>query len=165
MFSSAEDDAHIWDILKSKFSSTFRTFDTQLYTCAKEFDFIDKETIMKLFETCLIPYSIIIICRFMYDFIFDIFQQRKNENKHVCNYYLIIQISAYFLMALLIMRLKLFLVAPLCLLISQLMNEQLWPKKIITSNKYKLIIFILLVIGMSIKGKQNIKEQLKIKGK
>ncbi|CAF3351260.1 unnamed protein product [Rotaria sp. Silwood1] len=164
LFSSADDDAHIWDILRSKLSSTFRTFDTQLYTCAKEFDFIDMETIVKLCRTGLIPFSMIIICRLVYDFIMDIFKKNNNENKQIWNYYHIIQTGAYLLMALLIMRLKLFLVPQLCLLVSLFMNEQLWPRKFITWKKWKLIVFILILLSMSIQGRQNIKAQLKIKG-
>ncbi|CAF0759664.1 unnamed protein product [Rotaria sp. Silwood1] len=164
LFSSADDDAHIWDILRSKLSSTFRTFDTQLYTCAKEFDFIDMETIVKLCRTGLIPFSMIIICRLVYDFIIDIFKKNNNENKQIWNYYHIIQTGAYLLMALLIMRLKLFLVPQLCLLISLFMNEQLWSRKFIAWKKWKLIIFILILLSMSIQGRQNIKAQLKIKG-
>jgi hypothetical protein len=45
------------------------------------------------------------------------------------------------------------------------MNEQLWPKKIILLKKWKFTLFILIVVGMSIQGRKNIKEQLKIKGK
>ncbi len=165
LFSSPDDDAHIWDILKSKLSPTFQTFDTQLYTCAKEFDFIDMETIIKLCRTGLIPLSFIIICRLIYDFIYDIFGKDNNEKKQIWNYYHLIQTGAYILMGLLIMRLKLFSVPQLCLLISLFMNEQLWPKKIIPLKKWKFIIFILIVVGMSVEGRKNIKEQLKIKGK
>ncbi|CAF2508308.1 unnamed protein product [Rotaria sp. Silwood2] len=148
----------------SKFSSTFRTFDTQLYTCAKEFDFIDIETIIKLCKTGLIPFSMIIIFRLFYDFIIDLFRINDKKNEQISNYYHIIQTGAYLLMALLIMRLKLFLVSQLCLLISLFMNEQLWPRKIINWKKTKFILFILILISMSIQGRKNIKEQLKIKG-
>jgi C-mannosyltransferase DPY19L len=48
---SHDDDSHIWDILQSKFNKTFATFDTRLYTCAKEFDFIEFETLKKLTQT------------------------------------------------------------------------------------------------------------------
>ncbi|CAF3298902.1 unnamed protein product [Rotaria socialis] len=164
LFSSVDDDAHIWDILKSKFSSTFRTFDTQLYTCAKEFDFIDMETIIKLCRTGLIPYSIVIICRLVYNFIIDIFRKNKSEHIEIWNSYHIIQTGAYLCMALLIMRLKLFLVPQLCLLISLFMNEQLWPKKMIGSKKWKFLLFIFILIGMSIEGRNNIKKELQIKG-
>ncbi len=165
LFSSPDDDAHIWDLLKSKLFPTFRTFDTQLYTCAKEFDFIDLETIIKLCQTGLIPLSLIIICRLVYDFIYDLFGKDNHEKKQVWMYYHLIQTGAYILMGLLIMRLKLFPVPQLCLLISLFMNEQLWPKKIILLKKWKFTLFILIVVGMSIQGRKNIKEQLKIKGK
>ncbi|CAF5058110.1 unnamed protein product, partial [Rotaria sp. Silwood1] len=52
----------------------------------------------------------------------DIFKKNNNENKQIWNYYHIIQTGAYLLMALLIMRLKLFLVPQLCLLISEYSN-------------------------------------------
>ena len=52
-----EDDSHIWDILKSKLIEEFNTFDTRLYTCAKEFDFIEMETYVKLTKTGLLVIS------------------------------------------------------------------------------------------------------------
>lgn len=54
-----EDDSHIWDILKSKFNDDFKTFDTRLYTCAKEFDFIEMETFVKLSSTGLLIVSFV----------------------------------------------------------------------------------------------------------
>ena len=165
LFSSPDDDAHIWDILKSKLFPKFYTFDTQLYTCAKEFDFIDMQTIIKLCRTGLIPLSLLMICRLVYDFICDIVQSDYNEKKQIWNYYHVIQTGVYILMALLIMRLKLFCVPQLCLIISLFMNEELWPKKIIAQKHWKIIVFILICFGMSIQGLKNIKQQLKIKGK
>ncbi|CAL1546397.1 unnamed protein product, partial [Lymnaea stagnalis] len=53
-----EDDAHIGEILRSKFTN-FQNFHTMLYTCAKEFDFIEYETIWKLSITLLIPSGLI----------------------------------------------------------------------------------------------------------
>jgi hypothetical protein len=50
-------------VLSLKLSSTFRTFDTQLYTCAKKFDFTDMETITELCQTYLIPLSLVVIFR------------------------------------------------------------------------------------------------------
>ncbi|UJR24957.1 hypothetical protein I4U23_006321 [Adineta vaga] len=161
LFKSPDDDAHIWDILKSKLSSKYRTFDTQLYTCAKEFDFIDLDTIKKLCRTGLLPLSFIIILRIVYDFLLDIFQ---NNNKQIWIYYHVIQACAYILMGIFIMRLKLFPVPQLCLLISLFMNEQLWPKRILAVKKWKIVLFIIIVIGMTIEGRKNIKEQLNIKG-
>lgn len=39
---SIQDDDHVFDILRSKFSN-FSTFHTSLYTCSAEFDFIGME--------------------------------------------------------------------------------------------------------------------------
>ncbi|CAG5129452.1 unnamed protein product, partial [Candidula unifasciata] len=49
-----EDDAHIGEIFLSKFTD-FKNFHTMLYTCAKEFDFIEEETLWNLLKTLLIP--------------------------------------------------------------------------------------------------------------
>ena len=48
------DDSHIFDIFRAKFTD-YKNFHTQLYTCAKEFDFLETETYIKLSKTCLIP--------------------------------------------------------------------------------------------------------------
>jgi len=53
-FIVTEDDSHIWDILKSKFNSNHQTFDTRLYTCAREFDYLERETFAKLCATNLL---------------------------------------------------------------------------------------------------------------
>ncbi|RXM27196.1 putative C-mannosyltransferase DPY19L1 [Acipenser ruthenus] len=52
------DDAHISNLIKSKFTS-YKDFDTLMYTCAAEFDFIEKETPVKYLKTLLLP---IILC-------------------------------------------------------------------------------------------------------
>ncbi|VDO99213.1 unnamed protein product, partial [Soboliphyme baturini] len=46
--------AHIFDILKSKFTN-FSTFHTRLYTCAAEFDFLEYKTLVDLSQSLLIP--------------------------------------------------------------------------------------------------------------
>lgn len=165
LFSSPDDDAHIWDILKSKFFPEFHTFDTRLYTCAKEFDFMDKETIIKLCQTGLIPLSFIVLCRLAYNLVYDFFVNNEKEKKPIWNYYHLIQTGAYVLIGLLIMRLKLFPVPQLCLLLSLFMNEDLWPKRLmIPLKKWKFIICIVIILGMAFQGQYNIKDQLKIKG-
>ncbi|XP_046459032.1 probable C-mannosyltransferase DPY19L1 [Daphnia pulex] len=50
----SKDDAHILNLLRSKFTS-FRDFHTMLYTCAAEFDFISLSTIYRLSSTLLLP--------------------------------------------------------------------------------------------------------------
>ena len=164
LFSTPDDDAHIWDILKSKFFPKFHTFDTRLYTCAKEFDFMEMETMVKLCQTGLVPLAFIVICRLIYDLVYDIFISNEKEKKTIWNHYHLIQTGAYVLIGLLIMRLKLFPVPQLCLLLSLWMNEELWPKRMISLKKWKFLICIVIIIGMGIQGQYNIREQIKIKG-
>ena len=164
LFPSADDDAHIRDILKSKLIPTFRTFDTQLYTCAKEFDFIDKETIIKLCRTGLLPLSVLIVSRLAFDFLHDLFVRGTTETNRISNHYHLIQTGVYSLMGVLIMRLKLFSVPQLCLLTSLVMHEQLWPKRITAFRHWRIVVFSVIVLGMSVQGQKNIREQLNIKG-
>lgn len=55
--------AHIGDILRSKFGD-FKSFHTLLYTCAKEFDFLEWETYVKLTKTGLIPAMLVAVLIF-----------------------------------------------------------------------------------------------------
>ncbi|XP_078395938.1 dpy-19-like 1, like isoform X4 [Cetorhinus maximus] len=48
------DDAHISNLLKSKFTS-YKDFDTLMYTCAVEFDFMEIETPVRYTKTLLLP--------------------------------------------------------------------------------------------------------------
>jgi C-mannosyltransferase DPY19L len=165
LFASPDDDAHIWDILKSKLVPTFRTFDTQLYTCAKEFDFIEMATIVKLCRTGLVPLSLVILIRFVYDFLHDLCWPRNDTKQCVSNHYHLIQSGVYLLMGIFIMRLKLFSVPQMCLLVSFYMNDQFWPNKFLRTKKWKFIVFLVIVLGMSIEGRSNIKRQISSTGK
>lgn len=166
IFSSTDDDAHIWDIFKSKLLPTFRTFDTQLYTCAKEFDFIDKETIGKLASTGLLPLSFVVFLRLCFDLFIDLFRRKRyEENRRISHHFHLIQTTIYVFMGVMIMRLKLFPVPQFCLLISLTMNEDFWPKKCFFNEKSKFFSFIFIFIVMGIQGRQNISNELKIKGK
>ncbi|XP_059829487.1 dpy-19-like 1, like isoform X7 [Hypanus sabinus] len=48
------DDAHISNLLKSKFTN-YKDFDTLMYTCAVEFDFMEIETPVRYTKTLLLP--------------------------------------------------------------------------------------------------------------
>lgn len=50
----SKDDAHIFNLMRSKFTS-FRDFHTMLYTCAAEFDFLSLSTVYRLPSTLLLP--------------------------------------------------------------------------------------------------------------
>ena len=61
--------AHVFDILKSKFSD-YRDFHTMLYTCAKEFDFLGTEMPIKATKTLLIPTALASCLLFIYNYFF-----------------------------------------------------------------------------------------------
>lgn len=113
-----EDDSHIWDILKSKINPLFQTFDTRLYTCAKEFDFIEFSTIQKLTTTLLIPISVLNVAYLGGLMAKKIFMNESKNNEDAIIVYILFQLVAYGLMAAFIMRLKLFWTPFLCLIAS-----------------------------------------------
>ncbi|XP_050793929.1 probable C-mannosyltransferase DPY19L1 isoform X3 [Gopherus flavomarginatus] len=53
------DDAHISNLLKSKFIG-YKDFDTLMYTCAAEFDFMEKETPIRYTKTLLLPVVLVV---------------------------------------------------------------------------------------------------------
>ena len=170
MLFELEDDSHIWDILKSKIDSIYHTFDTRLYTCAPEFDFIEITTIFKLTKTFLIPISIFII------FYYGIFMAKKlvrNEsktNEDAIIIFNIIQLIGYALMGGLIMRLKLLCTPYLCIVVSYIGNKSENHTIFDTKNQKKLAfpkryaILVLILALMSYQGLANLKYQYQIQG-
>ncbi|XP_055354796.1 probable C-mannosyltransferase DPY19L1 [Paramacrobiotus metropolitanus] len=55
------DDAHIWQIVRAKFTS-WKNFHTMLYMCAPEFDFLGVEVVGKLCRTLLLPIGVMVCC-------------------------------------------------------------------------------------------------------
>ncbi|XP_018426763.1 PREDICTED: probable C-mannosyltransferase DPY19L1 [Nanorana parkeri] len=165
------DDAHIFNILKSKFTS-YKDFDTLMYTCAPEFDFMEKETPLRYLKTLLLPVVMlvfIIICARTFKKMFCHSQStiRREENERVEHtmsgelLYHALQLVAFALLAILIMRLKLFLTPHMCVMASLICSRQLfgWIFK-----RFQYPVVILIVALMSIQGISNIQSQLNIKG-
>ncbi|XP_039251491.2 protein C-mannosyl-transferase DPY19L1-like [Styela clava] len=203
------DDAHIWDILKSKFS-TFNNFHTMLYTCAKEFDFIDLTTLFGLVKTLLIPANVLICVIVAAKCLrneYEAYKAKKaadsdNTNEessesteedtkpvkripprrqkkmaaaavaeeesqvafrskpHAEIVYNILQMFAFTLMAIMIMRLKLFMTPVMCIVTSILANRQ-----ILTVSRPKRDAFLVILLAMScVQGFQNLAKQWNIIG-
>ena len=60
--------AHVLNLLKAKLID-YRDFDTLLYTCAKEFDFLGWEMPYKTTVTLLLPSAILVIILVLYQWI------------------------------------------------------------------------------------------------
>lgn len=199
------DDAHIWDILRSKFS-TFQNFHTMLYTCAKEFDFIELSTMFSLVKTLLIPTNLIIcvlVAMKCLQYEYNIYKAKKTsievngaegdasseedrkpevkmppkklKKKQIANdeedpafrskphagiVYNILQMFAFTFMAVMIMRLKLFMTPSMCIVSAIIANKQ-----ILNISRSKFISFLVVVLAMScVQGSQNLVKQWNIMG-
>jgi len=149
-----QDDAHIFNILKAKFTE-FKDFHTLLYVCAKEFDYIELSTFYKLVLTLLLPVGLVTITRLVYNFTLC---QPSPTYSHLA--YHLVQFLCFLTMAILLMRLKLFMTPYLCVLASLLASDFILPQ----TNTSRAVIVTLLLGAMSIQGVQNVQAQRNIMG-
>ncbi|KRZ07130.1 C-mannosyltransferase dpy-19, partial [Trichinella zimbabwensis] len=165
-----EDDAHIFDILRAKIFG-LHTFDTLLYTCAAEFDFLPYEYFKKTSATLLLPIASVICISGVYILFF---KQLLKENKTLkpinSNIAMIIfnmiQLACFALMAGMIMRLKLFLTPQMCIIVSLLFSEKFLCDIVGFQMKKRwfFAVCIALLSCMSVAGVRNINEELNIIG-
>ncbi|XP_063778604.1 protein C-mannosyl-transferase DPY19L1 isoform X2 [Pseudophryne corroboree] len=173
MLLGVRDDAHIFNILKSKFTS-YKDFDTLMYTCAPEFDFMETETPWRYFKTLLLPVVFLVFLTICVWVLIDsrLFSRwlntREQENERWEYYtsgelvYHVLQLLAFAVLAILIMRLKLFLTPHMCVMASLLCSKQLFGW---INNRVRLPLFVtVILILMSIQGISNIQSQMSIKG-
>jgi len=178
-----EDDKHIGEIFASKFTD-FNNFHTMLYTCAKEFDFIEMSTIMKLTYTLLIPIcvfiTIVVACKTLYheyqlimkpaateDEASKEVKQAEVEVEHRSKpgaevLYNVLQMLAFTFMAVMIMRLKLFMTPMMCICASLLANNKLFGFLGNNAVHKSLVVMVIAVAAAS--GFPNLNEQWNIIG-
>uniref|UniRef100_A0A1I7URB1 C-mannosyltransferase DPY19L1 n=1 Tax=Caenorhabditis tropicalis TaxID=1561998 RepID=A0A1I7URB1_9PELO len=159
-----EDDAHIFDILRSKFTS-FANFHTRLYTCSAEFDFIQYATVEKLCSTLLIPLAGLSILAFGWEFLktTNLLWRSSEIGDNGEIFYNLVQLACSTTMAVLIMRLKLFMTPHLCIAVGLLANSRLFNGEKI-SKPIRTSILIGIIAALVFKGIPNIRQQLNIKG-
>ncbi|MCL4129947.1 UNVERIFIED_CONTAM: hypothetical protein GTU68_026367 [Idotea baltica] len=173
---SIEDDEHIINLLVSKFTN-YSDFDTKLYTCAKEFDFLPKETLRKLTETLLLPCVAVAIGAVAFHTLSHL---KKNLMKRIEEresnqpktpvwtgvdagfMYNLALLVVYAVMAGLIMRLKVFLTPHLCVFASLLASRSLW--QLIKRKEVHYAILAFIISAMCIRGARNLTEQRLIMG-
>ncbi|XP_053875296.1 probable C-mannosyltransferase DPY19L1 [Malaclemys terrapin pileata] len=163
------DDAHISNLLKSKFIG-YKDFDTLMYTCAAEFDFMEKETPIRYTKTLLLPVVLvvfgIIIMKAIKYIVWVLSQkdlcEREDHFNHGELVYHALQLLAYTVLGILIMRLKLFLTPHLCVMASLVCSKQLFGW-LFGKIQPKTLVFAILAI-MAIEGSANLQKQWNIMG-
>ncbi|XP_066959498.1 protein C-mannosyl-transferase DPY19L1-like isoform X2 [Macrobrachium rosenbergii] len=169
-----EDDAHIVNILKSKFTN-YSDFHTLLYTCSPEFDFLPQESLYKLNETLLFPCVTMVGGAVLINILTIVKNNliaRMDKNNEVRPplwsgvdpgvIFTGAMLIVYAIMASLVMRLKLFLTPQMCVVVSLLACKKYW--RVIERKEIHLAILAVLVSGMCVRGFRNISEQRSIVG-
>uniref|UniRef100_A0A6J0TCD5 Protein C-mannosyl-transferase DPY19L1 n=1 Tax=Pogona vitticeps TaxID=103695 RepID=A0A6J0TCD5_9SAUR len=158
------DDAHITNLLKAKFTS-YRDFDTSMYTCAVEFGFLSIETPINYMKTLLLPvvlvvFSVIIVKAVQY--IMGHGRRQGDPFIHGEIVYHALQLMFFTVLAFLIMRLKLFLTPHMCIMASLICSKQLFGW---VFHKIQPATFVIAVLAMmSFEGIANIQKEWKVKG-
>ncbi|ELK35169.1 Protein dpy-19 like protein 1, partial [Myotis davidii] len=163
------DDAHIGNLLTSKFFS-YKDFDTLLYTCAAEFDFMEKETPLRYTKTLLLPVVLVVFAAIVRKIISDMWGVLTKPQTHLRNHqcehgelvYHALQLVAYTALGILIMRLKLFLTPHMCVMASLICSRQLFGWLFCKVHP-GAVVFALLA-AMSIQGSANLQTQWNIVG-
>lgn len=158
----ATDDVHIWNILRSKMTS-YRDLHTMLYTCAAEYDFLQLEAYRELTKTLLLPAGLVISIAISAQLFWKWRKMKTIELYEDGNVlYNLLQAIAFFVMAVLIMRLKLFFTPHLCLITSLIMMKK-WLIIFKKPEVQYTVVTILLGL-MAFQGIQNINHQRNILG-
>ncbi|XP_058504269.1 dpy-19-like 1, like [Solea solea] len=173
------DDAHISGLIKSKFTS-YKDFHTMMYTCAAEFDFMELKTPLRYLGTLLLPINMLVVALIVGRTIQDIIRflreggktsgKRDNVEEVAGSemaakgelVYHSLQLLAFTVLAILIMRLKLFLTPHMCIMASLICSKQLfsWVGE---RFKHQVLVFAVMA-GMAIQGVANLQAQWAIIG-
>lgn len=153
------DDAHIVAIFLSKFT-WYHDFHTLLYTCSPEFDFLPLDYVFQLSATLLLPAAFVVTLAVA----FSLFRHLSQASDSTWSHSLaeqtlsVVQCGAFLLLAILLMRLKLFLTPQLCVLVAFLARSKFLPH---VSSR---LVIGLLLLGGSFRGVYNLWQQWSVVG-
>lgn len=158
-----EDDTHIYNILRSKLTD-YKDFHTMLYTCSPEFDFLQYKTYEAIIKTLLLPIAILSGILALYYW----YREYESEGYPYCVEadvcYNGLQTGAFIIMAVFIMRLKLFMTPHLCLIAGLVCSKRYLKKLGLKSESVRGAIIILLIACMSHNGIERLQEERGIIG-
>uniref|UniRef100_A0A4W5K8N9 Dpy-19 like C-mannosyltransferase 1 n=1 Tax=Hucho hucho TaxID=62062 RepID=A0A4W5K8N9_9TELE len=174
--------AHIGNLIRSKLTN-YKDFHTLMYTCAAEFNFMELETLLGYVKTLILPVNIVIVAiisgKVRHILEFDIAAHLSQfecilyahtfhcVSLPVCAcacqmVYHSLQLVAFAVVAILVMRIKLFLAPLMCLMASLICSRQLFGW-IGEHFKHHITVFGILSI-MAIQGVANFQSQRGIVG-
>uniref|UniRef100_A0A5F7Z801 Dpy-19 like C-mannosyltransferase 1 n=1 Tax=Macaca mulatta TaxID=9544 RepID=A0A5F7Z801_MACMU len=148
----------------------YTDFDTLIYTCAPEFDFMEKATPLRYTKTLLLPVVLVVFIAIVRKVISDMWgvlaKQQTHVRKHQFDHgelvYHALQLLAYTALGILIMRLKLFLTPHMCVMASLICSRQLFGWLFCKVHPGAVVFAILA--AMSIQGSANLQTQWNIVG-
>ncbi|XP_054520155.2 probable C-mannosyltransferase DPY19L2 isoform X8 [Pan troglodytes] len=147
----------------------YTDFDTLIYTCAPEFDFMEKATPLRYTKTLLLPVVMVITCFIFKKTVRDIsyvlatnIYLRKQLLEHSELAFHTLQLLVFTALAILIMRLKMFLTPHMCVMASLICSRQLFGW-LFRRVRFEKVIFGILTV-MSIQGYANLRNQWSIIG-
>ncbi|XP_059027531.1 probable C-mannosyltransferase DPY19L2 isoform X2 [Mustela lutreola] len=147
----------------------YTDFDTLIYTCAPEFDFMEKATPLRYTKTLLLPVVMTItyfIFKKAYRDVLCVLSAntylRKQLLEHGELIFHTLQLLAFTVLAILIMRLKLFLTPHMCVMASLICSRRLFGW-LFCRVRFENVIFGILTV-MSIQGCANLHNQWSIIG-
>ncbi|CAL8247819.1 unnamed protein product [Lota lota] len=164
----SSDDAHISGLIKSKFTN-YQDFHTLMYTCAAEFDFMEIETPLRYIKTLLLPINVLVLVLIAARVKVTHSHTHRLSHTHTptLNQGLLLvyhglQLVAFSLLAILIMRLKLFLTPHMCIMAALICSKQLfsWVGE---RSRQQAVVFALLSV-MAVQGVANLQAQWGIMG-
>ncbi|XP_037532437.1 dpy-19-like 1, like [Nematolebias whitei] len=176
----ASDDAHISGLIKSKFTN-YNDFHTLMYTCAAEFDFMEFQTPVRYLKTLLLPVTLLVVAVVAGVTVRDVLRRLRHEAKTSAKteddddeaagsdtaekgelVYHSLQLVAFAVLAVLIMRLKLFLTPHMCIMASLICSKQLFGWNGEKSKQQAVVVAVMAM--MAVQGVANLQAQWAIIG-
>nr|XP_012139745.1 PREDICTED: probable C-mannosyltransferase DPY19L1 isoform X2 [Megachile rotundata] len=158
-----EDDAHVFNLLKSKLTN-YKDFHTMLYTCSAEFDFLQFRSYEAIMKTLLLPCAVLAGVLAVYFW----YRNYKTKGYPKCIdadlAYNGLQTGAFTIMAIFIMRLKLFMNPHLCIIAGTVCSNKYLDKFGLKNEMMKTAVTILLISAMSYHGLEKLQEERSIIG-
>lgn len=159
----SENNAHVFNLLKAKLTN-YKDFHTMLYTCSPEFDFLQYRNYEIIIKTLLLPTAILAGILAVYFW----YRNYKIKGYPRCIEadlaYNGLQTGAFIIMAVFIMRLKLFMNPHLCIIAGTVCANRYLEKFGLKNEMTKTAVTLLLISAMSYHGLKVLQEERSVIG-